>query len=61
MPPRRCGETCGEQPGLYRIAVYSWMADGAREITVLQLPKFKAEAAKLIGVDGLDAVAVYPI
>jgi hypothetical protein len=37
------------------------MADGAREITVLQLPKFKAEAAKLIGVDGLDAVAVYPI
>src|ERR1039458_10855528 len=37
------------------------MVDGAREITVLQLPKFKAEAAKLIGVDGIDAVAVYLI
>lgn len=35
--------------------------DDAPEITVLQLPKFKAEAAKLIGVDGIDAVAVYLI
>jgi hypothetical protein len=25
------------------------------------LPKFKAEATKLIGVDGIDAVAVYLI
>jgi hypothetical protein len=37
------------------------MVDSAREITVLQLPKFKAEATKLIGVDGIDAVAVYLI
>ncbi len=33
--------------------------DDASEITVLQLPKFKAEAAELIGVDGIEAVAVY--
>ncbi len=33
--------------------------DEAPEITVLQLPKFKAEATELIGVDGIDAVAVY--
>jgi hypothetical protein len=33
----------------------------AREITVLQLPKFKAEATDLIGADGIDAVAVYLI
>jgi|ERR1017187_8211198 hypothetical protein len=37
------------------------MMDGAPEITVLQLPKFKAEATQLIGVDGIDAVAVYLI
>jgi hypothetical protein len=35
--------------------------DDAPEITVLQLPKFKAEATKLIGPDGIDAVAVYLI
>lgn len=29
------------------------------EITVLQLPKFKAEATALIGTDGIEAVAVY--
>jgi len=29
------------------------------EITVLQLPKFKAEATGLIGADGIEAVAVY--
>ena len=29
--------------------------DDALEITVLQLPKFKAEATKLIGEDGIDA------
>jgi hypothetical protein len=34
--------------------------DGA-EITVLQLPKFKAEAIGLIGPEGIDAVAVYLI
>jgi hypothetical protein len=34
---------------------------GAPEITVLQLPKFKAEATKLIGADGIEAVAVYLI
>jgi hypothetical protein len=32
---------------------------GAPEITVLQLPKFKAEATGLIGADGIEAVAVY--
>jgi hypothetical protein len=31
------------------------------EITVLQLPKFKAEATELIGAEGIDAVAVYLI
>jgi hypothetical protein len=29
------------------------------EITVLQLPKFKAEATELIGSQGIEAVAVY--
>jgi hypothetical protein len=33
--------------------------DDAPEITVLQLPKFKAEATDLIGADGIDAVAAY--
>ncbi len=37
------------------------MVDHAPEITVLQLPKFKAEATKLIGTDGIDALAVYLI
>src|ERR1700680_1340339 len=37
------------------------MVDDAREITVLQLPKFKTEATELIGADGIDAVAVYLI
>ncbi len=31
------------------------------EITVLQLPKFKAEATGLIGAAGIEAVAVYLI
>ena len=31
------------------------------EITVLQLPKFKAEATELIGADGIEAVAAYLI
>jgi hypothetical protein len=35
--------------------------DDVREITVLQVPKFKAEAMELLGVDGIDAVAVYLI
>ncbi len=35
--------------------------DDATEITVLQLPKFKAEATELIGTDGIDALAVYLI
>ena len=35
--------------------------DDAREITVLQLPKFKVEATELIGADGIEAVAVYLI
>jgi hypothetical protein len=33
--------------------------DNALEITVLQLPKFKAEATELIGSDGIEAVAIY--
>lgn len=33
--------------------------DEAPEITVLQLPKFKAEATELIGAGGIEAVAVY--
>jgi hypothetical protein len=37
------------------------MVDDAPEITVLQLPKFKAETTKLIGADGIEAVAVYLI
>lgn len=35
--------------------------DGAPEITVLQLPAFKAEATELIGANGIEAVAVYLI
>jgi len=35
--------------------------DDSPEITVLQLPKFKAEATELIGADGIEAVAVYLI
>jgi hypothetical protein len=35
--------------------------DDAPEITVLQLPKFKAEAMKLIGADGIEELAVYLI
>ena len=33
--------------------------DDAAEITVLQLPKFKAEATKLIGTEGVEALASY--
>ena len=46
---------------LYRNAVYSCVVDDAPEITVLQLPKFKAEATELIGTDGIEALAVYLI
>lgn len=35
--------------------------DDAAEITVLQMPKFKAEATELIGTDGIGALAVYLI
>lgn len=37
------------------------MVVDASEITVLQLPKFKAEASKLIGVSGIEALAIYLI
>ena len=37
------------------------VVDDAPEITVLQLPKFKAEATPLIGADGIEALAVYLI
>ena len=33
--------------------------DDARDLRVLQLPKFKAEATELIGADGIEALAVY--
>lgn len=33
--------------------------DDAVEITVLQLPKFKAEATELIGTEGIEALAAY--
>ena len=35
--------------------------DDAPETTVLQLPKFKAEATELIGVDGIEMLAGYLI
>jgi hypothetical protein len=35
------------------------MVNDAPEITVLQLPKFKAEATKLIGIEGIEALAAY--
>ena len=37
------------------------MVDDAPEITVLQVPTFKAEATGLIGADGIETVAVYLI
>ena len=46
---------------LYRTAVYSCVVDDAPDFTVLQLPKFKAEATELIGTDGIEALAVYLI
>jgi len=33
--------------------------DDALEITVLQLPRFKAEATQLIGTEGIEALAAY--
>jgi len=35
------------------------VVDDATEITVLQLPKFKAEAMQLIGTEGTEALALY--
>jgi hypothetical protein len=35
------------------------MVGDPSEITVFQLPKFKAEATKLIGAGGIEAVAIY--
>jgi hypothetical protein len=46
---------------MYRIAVYFKIVEDAPEITVLQLPKFKAEATELIGTGGIEAVAAYLI
>jgi hypothetical protein len=37
------------------------LADDAPDTTVLQLPKFKAEATELIGIHGIQALAVYLI
>jgi hypothetical protein len=33
--------------------------NGAPEITVLQLPKFKTEATELIGAEGIQTLAIY--
>jgi len=35
------------------------LVDDATEITVLQLPKFKAQATELIGTDGIEALAAF--
>lgn len=35
--------------------------DHLPDITVLQLPKFQAEATELIGTDGIEALAIYLI
>jgi len=35
------------------------LVDDADEITVLQLPKFKAEATELIGTEGIEAFAAF--
>lgn len=35
--------------------------DDAREITVLQLPKFNAEATERVGAKGIEALAPYLI
>ena len=51
----------GGHKSLYRSAVYSGLAYDAPAITVLQLPKFKAEATELIGTDGIEELAVYLI
>ncbi len=60
-PNRVFGGPSSASQLLYRNAVYSCVVDDAPEITVLQLPKFKAEATELIGADGIEAVAVYLI
>ena len=44
---------------LYAAVRYTHEVDHAPEITVLQIPKFKAEATGLIGADGINAVAAY--
>lgn len=49
------------QNRVYRNAVCFLVVDDTVEITVLQLPKFKAEATELIGSDGIEALAVYLI
>jgi hypothetical protein len=43
----------------YTALRYTHEVDHAPEITVLQMPKFKAEATDLIGADGIDGVAAY--
>jgi hypothetical protein len=48
-----------ESAHVYRNAVQYELVDDAAEITVLQLPKFKAEATELIGTEGIEALAAY--
>ena len=45
----------------YTALRYTQKVDNSPEITVLQLPNFKAEATELIGSAGIEAVAVYLI
>lgn len=57
--PGGLSKTAKEGRGPCRIAVYYRQVDVAREITVLQLPRFRTEATALIGAGGIEAVAVH--
>jgi hypothetical protein len=60
----RCGKeqwavSCATVKRLHTALRYTQEVDYSPEITVLQMPKFKAEATDLVGADGIEAVAVY--
>ena len=54
-----CSGVLGAYSIKYAAARYNAVVGDAVEITVLLLPKFKAEAMELIGADGIEALAVY--
>ena len=62
-PPVRMTGQAGIAPRLEGVPQCGMleMVDDTAEITVLQLPKFKADATELLGADGIEAVAVYLI